>query len=530
MISTRSYVVIQPVADINAFIFPGLVGVDPESATIQPNQPGSIVSDWEVSEDGLTYTFNLREDWFWSDGEQIDADDVMYTWDALNSGEVETALVFALDQIESVSKVDDFTIEMTFPEFDCDALTNAGLVQPYPSHIAPESFAELPDQDFNLNPNVTAGPYTFGELRPAEAITLIADPAFVDAELGVVNNDGIIYKSVPDLNVVVDQFLAGDLSIIDGPQEARREELYSMGDDGDAQIFTYPGTSWDYLQFNLADPENPQDAFDEDGNPVDQGTHPIFGNNDDSTVRRALGLAVNVEDIIAGSTFGEATQMASFLVPASWAYDPDLAPIGYDPEAAAEMLDGAGWVMGDDGVRVCDGCGTAEDGTEMRFSLITNEENARRTSIITIAQDQWAEIGVIAEIETIEFFAMLDVIDSQTFDAYVLGWRAGYPDRPDATQLFTPVSDVVGGGSNTMSYNNPRFTELNEQARTLPGCDQAERAEIYKEMQAIIQEDAPYLFMFARNGFYGAQSTVNGFGPFPQALFWNVDAWSVSTP
>lgn len=521
-------------SEIQEFLFPDFVGVDPATAQFTENRPGAIVTTWEVSEDGRSYTFHLREDMFWTDGEQINADDVMFVWDAITSGDIDSPLSFYLDQVDNVEKVDDFTVRVTFAEADCDALNNSSFLEPYPSHIAPEDLSTLPDQPFNQHPAPSAGVYTFGELRPADAITLIADPTYVDAELGYVNNDGYIALNVPDLTTEVERFLAGELLVIQSPQEARRADIYAAEEAGDVTVYSYPGDSWDYLAFNLADPTNPQDARDADGNPIDQGMHPIFGNTEvGKEVRQALNLALNVQDIIERATFGEGTQMASYLVPSSWAFDPTLEPRPFDPEAAAQMLDEAGWPNSDPNdptsVRVCQGCGTTSDGTEFRFQLITNEENARRTAIITIAQENWAQIGVMAEIQTMEFFSMLDVMDAQTFDAYVLGWQSGYPDRPDMTQILTPAGDVVGGCSNCGSYNNPEFNALNEQARLLPGCDVEARKELYNQGQRMVQEDTPYIFLFVRNGLYAVRNNVQGFDPFPAQLWWNVDTWSVRT-
>lgn len=521
-------------SEIQEFLFPDFVGVDPATAQFTENRPGAIVTTWEVSEDGRSYTFHLREDMFWTDGEQINADDVMFVWDAITSGDIDSPLSFYLDQVDNVEKVDDFTVRVTFAEADCDALNNSSFLEPYPSHIAPEDLSTLPDQPFNQHPAPSAGVYTFGELRPADAITLIADPTYVDAELGYVNNDGYIALNVPDLTTEVERFLAGELLVIESPQEGRRADIYAAEEAGDVTVYSYPGDSWDYLAFNLADPTNPQDARDADGNPIDQGMHPIFGNTEvGKEVRQALNLALNVQDIIERATFGEGTQMASYLVPSSWAFDPTLEPRPFDPEAAAQMLDEAGWPNSDPNdptsVRVCQGCGTTSDGTEFRFQLITNEENARRTAIITIAQENWAQIGVMAEIQTMEFFSMLDVMDAQTFDAYVLGWQSGYPDRPDMTQILTPAGDVVGGCSNCGSYNNPEFNALNEQARLLPGCDVEARKELYNQGQRMVQEDTPYIFLFVRNGLYAVRNNVQGFDPFPAQLWWNVDTWSVRT-
>lgn len=518
---------------VESFLYPSLVAVDPSTAVFVQQGPGGLVNGWEISEDGLTYTFTIRQDLFWIDGEQITTDDVIGSWEVIASDTAVSPLSFILDSIASVDVIDEFTFSVTMAEVACDAIGDAiGVIQPYPSHTLPEDIATLPDQEYNQNPTVTSGVYNFSEFRPAEAISLVANHDYVDAELGYVNNDGWIYLSVPDLTASVERFLAGELLVIDGPQEAAREAIYSAVDAGEVNVYTYPGNAWDYLAFNLADPSNPQNGYDEENNLIDQGIHPIFGNTfEGRDVRYALNLALNIDEIIEGATFGEGTRMPAHSVPSSWAYDDELAPVEYDPKLAAEILTEAGWVNSDPddptSIRICDGCGTTEDGTEMRFNLMTNEENARRTAIITIAQDQWAQIGVHAEIETIEFFTLLDLMDAQEWDAYVLGWRNGYPDSPDMTQILTPAGDVVGSAFNAGSYANPEFIELNEQARALPGCDQGARAEIYHQMQAISQFDTPYIFLFVRNGLYATRSNVEGFSPFPSQLYWNIDTWSV---
>ncbi|MBE2269514.1 MAG: hypothetical protein IAE80_14860, partial [Anaerolinea sp.] len=86
-----------------------------------------------------------------------------------------------------------------------------------------------------------------------------------------------------------------------------------------------------------------------------------------------------------------------------------------------------------------------------------------------------------------------------------------------------------GSGSNFTSFNSEEFNQLNAEAKSLPGCDPAERAEIYGRMQEIMQEELPYIWLFATNGMYAANS-IEGFDPYPSQLYWNVDAWSVSTP
>jgi peptide/nickel transport system substrate-binding protein len=519
---------------IVSLLYPGFVGVDPDKAVIAPNEPGAVVKDWTVSEDGKTYTFNLRTDLTWNDGTPITSADVLYAWKAIQAGTTgitDAQATFIIDPtgatgVKDVTAPDDHTVVVTFNTSECTALASAGALTPIPSHVAPADMADLNDWDGNLNPKVTAGPFNFGELRPGEQVSLVGNPDFKDAINGVVVPSGYIYKNVPDQNVLVEQFLAGETNLIDSPPVSRRADIGAT----DAQVYKYPGNAWDYLAFNLADPSNPQNAYDDKGNPIDQGHHPLFG---DVKVRQAISHAVDVDSIIKAAVFGEGTRMSSALIPASWAYDKSLAPVAFDQDLANKMLTDAGWIDDDNDPstpRVAKGAMYAPDGTKFEFTLYTNEGNTRRTAIGTLVQDELAQVGLKVDFQTIDFNTLLDIMNGQTFDAVVLGWRNGYPDDPDQTQLFTPASDVVGSGSDFTSYNNPAFTDLNTQAKTVSGCAPEDRAPIYAQMQKVIQEDAPYVFLFAQNGEYDASANVQGFDPRPSNLLWNVDTWSVKTP
>jgi len=523
---------------ITGFLYPGFLAVDPSQAIIVPSNPplagGAVVQDWTISEDGTVYTFALREGLTWSDGTPITSADIIYTWTAIQAGAegtVDTPLSFVIDPtgetgILSVEAPDDFTIVVTFATAECTALGNAGVLYPAPSHVLPEDVTALNDAEFNLNPTVTGSTFAFSEFRPGEQVALVANETFFDATDGVVVPEGYIFVNLPDANVLVESFLAGETNVIDGPAVARRQEIR----DSDNQVFSFPGNIWDYLAFNLADPNNPQNGLDADGTPIDQGNHPIFG---DARVRQAIAQAIDVEAIIEAAVFGEGERMTSFIIPASWAYNTELPAIVYDTEAASAALEAAGWID-DDGdastPRIASGAMFAEDGATLSFTLYTNEGNTRREAIGVVVQDYLAQVGVEVNFQTIEFNTLLDIMDSQTFDTFILGWRNGYPDDPDATQLFSPASDVVGAGSNMTSYSSEAFMELNDAAKSLAGCDPAERAPLYYQMQEIFQQDLPYMPLFAVNGMYAVGANVSGFDPYASVLFWNVDTWSVSTP
>ncbi len=516
---------------IVGLMFPGSLGVDPETATMapfgeNPRVRGAVVNNWEISEDGTVYTLTFRDDYFWTDGTPVTAYDYQYTWDAIVSGLVDTNQGYFQDVIASIEAVDAQTAVVTLHEPDCNALLYIGFVQPLPGHILGEDFAAINDSPFNFNPDVTAGPFVFGQFRPAELISLLANENYPDAELGYVNSEGFIYKAVPDQTVLVEQFLAGETNVIDTPAVNRRSDIRAAADAGDVQVYSYPGNSWDYMAFNLANPANPQPGEDENGNVIPQEPHPIFG---DVRVRQAIAYAVDVDAIIEGAVFGEGSRMPSVMTPSSWAYDDTLEPYPFDPEKAAEMLAEAGWVDTDgDGVLEAQGAMYAEDGTEFSFVLYTNEGNTRRAAIATVIQDELAQIGIKVDFQSIDFNTLLDVMYSQTYDAFILGWRAGYPDDPDLTQLFSVGSDLPGSGDNFTSYYNERVSELNAAARRVPGCAIEDRAELYKEIQAIMKDELPYLWLFVQDGMYAARSSVENFGPYPSQMFWNVDMWAVT--
>ena len=296
---------------IAGFLFPSFINVNAETAAYSPYDPplaaGGIVQDWSVDDTGTVYTFNLRQGLTWNDGAPITSADVVYTWNAIKAGSegiVDTPLSFVVDPtgasgILDVVAVDDYTIQVTFPTAECTALGSVGVLTPVPSHVLPADVAEINDMSEDLNPTVTQGVFDFSALSPSEQVALVANPTYFDAANGVVVPAGYIYKVVPDQNVMVEQFLAGETNVIDGPSIARRADIRAAADAGSAQVYAFPGNAWDYFAMNLADPTNPQNGLDAEGNVIDQGSHPIFG---DLAVRQAISKAINVDDIIDAAT------------------------------------------------------------------------------------------------------------------------------------------------------------------------------------------------------------------------------------
>jgi|FLYN01.1.fsa_nt_gi peptide/nickel transport system substrate-binding protein len=509
----------------------GLIGYDPATQIIQPGTKGALATSWDVSEDGLTYTFHLRDDMTWTDGTPITSADYKYGFDAIASGVVDTPLGYVLDVIESVEAPDPYTVVVNFHAADCTAINNAGFVPIVPAHVFTEmfgdDFAAMNDSPYNIAPTVTSGVFSFGEFRPGEQVSVVANQNFPDTELGYVAPAGWIYKNVPDETLMLEQFLAGELHYTKVTQ-ARQAEFRELAETQGFQIYEYPDTGFTFIGLNAADPTNPQNGLDENGDPIDQGHHPLFG---DVRVRQALTMALDMEAILDGAANGEGTLMSTHANPTSWSYDSSIEPFVHDVDAALALLAEAGWVDHDNDPStplIAQGAPYAEDGTEFRFELLTNAGNNVREAVGTIVQDQLAQIGIAVDFQAIDFNVLVDNFVGQTYDAVILGWGFSFPDNPDDPSAnFTPQNDIVGGGFNATSYNNPEVTRLLEEARTVPGCAPEDRAPLYAQVQQILHEEVPWIWLFQDNIMWVAQPNLQNWSPYPgheEQVRWNLDA------
>lgn len=511
-------------------LYPGFISYDPFTLGYEAGgHRGAIVTGWDISEDGLTYTFHLRDDWSWSDGTPITSADYLYSYDAVASGEVEApgSLLGVLDSIESVVAVDDYTIEITFLEADCGSLSIADTIPVVPAHYFTERFpnyADMNEANF-LEAPVSAGDFTFANFRPGEQVTLLASQDYPDALLGFVVPEGWVFRNVADQNAQVEQFREGVFTFMGVPQSFQ-EEFREAAANGEYQISETPISNPRYIFWNLADPTNPQSATDDEGNPLDQGHHPVFG---DVRVRQALAMGMDFDAINEGVFFGGGVPMAVPVAPWSWAYNPDLAPWAFDPDRAGELLTEAGWTDEDgDGVRECHGCLYAEEGAPLEFDLITNAGNTSNESLGAVLQDQWGRLGVRVNFTPVDFNVLVETLLGQTHDAVLIFLGVSVPDNPDDLRTgLTPVADELGAGFNTGSYNNPRVNELLDQARVLPGCNQDERRALYWEAMEIIREEMPWLPFGSSLVTTVAQPNVANWEPTIGVTRWNIDAWFV---
>ena len=522
---------------LNEFLFPSLYNFDPETRAPMKggrnDQDNGLALDWSISDDGLVYSFTLRDDVTWNDGTPVTAFDYKFTFDALASGETSSPRTDVLQSVESVEAVDATTLVVTLKLASCRVIEELDDFGILPQHVIEPmldgNYAEIDNLEYNKNPSVTAGVFNFGALVPDQQTSLIRN----DNHWMPVSPEGYIIRNVPDQIIGIEQFLAGEVNSVGTAGSAsvpavQMQDFRDRAERGEFQIFEYVDDGLTFVGFNLADRANPANGEDDDGNAIDQGKHPLFG---DIRVRQAVAQAVNYTDIIEGAAEGEAIQVNSFGTPALWGYDSSIEAWEYNPEAALALLAEAGFVDDDDDpgtpLVATEDALYAEPGTPFAFELLTNSGNLVREAAGTVIQDQLGQIGIAVDFQTQEFGALVQFLLGQDFDAIMIGFTNLDQDT-DARNVFTPVGDLVGGGFNFVSYRNDRVTELYNEALALPGCAFEGRQALYHEVSRILHDDLPWWWLFAPFSMYAEANSVQNWNPYGETRYANMADIAIS--
>ncbi|MBK9122088.1 MAG: hypothetical protein IPM16_03060 [Chloroflexi bacterium] len=471
------------------------------------------LTSWTISDDGLTYTFSIDPDAVWSDGTPITADDMIFSINAVKS-DVNTVLEPNVALIDAVNKIDDKTYEVVLSGNDCSILSNLSAIRFVPAHKFAGDFSDFEASAFWNNPDVSGGPYILEEWAPDEGQRFRANP---DHWAGEPNIPFLVNRVVGDQAVAVQGIQSGDLDYT----YFQGDLFQQIADTSNLQYQSFSALSVNFLSLNWADPTNPQSAYDDAGNLVEQTPHPIFS---DPAVRKAVVMAFNIEDVI--STLGGAeggTPLVGPVAPVlTWAYNSSISRPDYDPEGAAALLEEAGWVDSDgDGVR-------EKDGQPLAFTISYSNILQHFETTALVAQDQLEAIGFDVELELVEWANYIDQIYlGQAYDATPMSNSGGTqtPDPNDFMSLVNSREDLVGAGNNLASYVNPEVDALIDAARSLPGCDPAARAEIYYQIQQLTQDDVAYNFTYVPNIFHVANSRVGNFNPGPAWVFYGYTAY-----
>ena len=233
-------------------------------------------------------------------------------------------------------------------------------------------------------------------------------------------------------------------------------------------------------------------------------------------MRRAVSLAINRDDLVRGVLLGQGVAAFGPYKPGSWAYNEKLKPVERDLAEAERLLKEAGFGRGE-------GQLWRKDGKDLAFTILTNQGNEQRILTATLIQHQLAELGVRADIRTVEWAAFIrEFVNKGRFDAVILGWTI--TQDPDIFQIWHS-SQAHEGGLNFTHYRNAEVDKILEEARATP--DREKRKALYGRLQEILHAEQPYCFLFVPYALPIVQQRFQGIEPSLAGIMWNFDKWRV---
>ncbi len=453
-----------------------------------------------LSEDTLTVTWKLREGLKWSDGELLTSDDVRFMVEVLSNPD-SGALVgtSGFDLITNVETPDDLTTVLTYSEPYPGYLDqfSYGL---FPRHATGEP-AEMMNWEWNRNP-VTAGPFILSNWASGESISFTRNPNYYEA--GKPYLDGLVFAIVPEPAAQSAMMLNGEAQVHLWPGEFKAD--YDEFLKGKAQQYLIPGIWNMAIDFNLSAPF--------DGDPTASTPHPILG---DIRARQAIASAIDYQtlqnDVLQGSV-GDSTNPFAY----GW-YKCELPRVfGYDVEKANQLLDEAGWVMGDDGIRVAKGAMYAEDGTRLSLELqgYTAFDPLQLTEEFIV--ENLKAIGVEARIQNYDFSIIFGSFEDNSpravGDYDMLIFDRGFTTEPqgynfDAYHSSRIPTESTPTGGNYFRWVNPKVDAALELAGS--SFDTQVRKDAYCEVGQAVLDDMPQIYLYLFQDNYGIADSLTGY-------------------
>lgn len=364
---------------VDSLIFEGLVRASEDGTEIQP----CLADTWDISEDGLTYTFHIRDGAKFSDGSDVTAEDAAFSIErALNDGSWNSLI----SCIKEAKAVDDSTVEIDLNNPSGSLLS---CLASFICAVYPENYYSEADTDTLTREPLGSGAFYLEEWDPDEKMILKKNPYYW--EEGYPLADEIDLLVVPDDNTRLMQLQAGQIDAMEGVSAQMRTQLQSTQG---VKILDFPTTHVDYVSFNYTNEKL-----------------------NDKRVRQALNYATNREDINQAVFGGLGTLCPSVVWPTAEFFNPDQKSYDYDPDKAKELLKEAG----------------AEN---LDLNLIISTGDASSLMEATILKDQWSKVGVNLEIEQMDSSARRDARNNLTFEVLLNYFTSDITDTAENMEMF----------------------------------------------------------------------------------------------
>ena len=466
-------------SDVLTFISEGILKRDKDGKVV-----GGLAEKWEVSEDGLKWTFHLRDGIKWSNGDPITAKDFKVGWiRALdpNTASQYSYMLYPIKNAEAfnngkakaedlgIKVVDDKTIEVTLeaptPYFD-DLLTFKTYMPTNEKFLAEKGDKYFAEDAENV---LSSGPYVMKEWVHDSEIKLEKNPNYYDAKN--VKVDNVVLKLIADNAAAFNAFKNGEVDVTTVTTEQAKE---FAGDD--RLKSNNDGSVW-YMLFNMK--------------------NKVLANKN---VRKALLMAVNREEMTskvlngsgrAAKTFVPAGIGMQGLEKADFTEEVPTTIPGFNPEEAKKLL----------------AEGLKELGLKEfpSLELLFNDSGNNKVIAEYIQESLNKNLGVNLNLAAVEFKERVSRMKSQQFDIVLAGWSGDFKDPITYLDLFT-----TNGGNNHGKYSNPKYDELVKKVKSTG--DQKVRYEAMREIEQIIAEEVPVGTLFHRERKYLVNPKVQGLG------------------
>lgn len=458
--------------------------------------PG-LAESWSVSDDGKTYTFNLRENVKFHQrrdfrpSRDFNADDVLFSinrqlledhpyHDVSGQSYSYFGYMDMANIIKEVEKVDDYTVKFHLNSPDATFLANMAMdfasifsaeqADLYMDEGTPEKLDKIP---------VGTGPFVLAQYQKDSLIRYVSHKAYWE---GASPLDRLVFSITPDASVRYAKLKKGECHHMPYPNPADVEQ---MKNDSDLNVLESNGLNVGYLAFNTQKP-----PFD------------------DQLVRQALNIATDKEAILDAVYQGAGEVAKNPIPPTMWSYNDDIVDYDYDVEMAKELLAEAGYPNGFE--------------TDIWAMPVQRPYNPNAQRMAELIQADWAKVGVTANIVSYEWGEYLDRTKDGEHETMMLGWTGdnGDPDNFMYVLLGCPAAE---SGGNRAFWCDQEFNGLLEQAKTT--TDIEERTALYEEAQVIFKEQAPWITIAHSVVFEPVRKEVTGYkmSPFGAHNFYGVD-------
>lgn len=485
--------------DVLSGVMEGLLAYDSK----QRLRPG-LAESYAISDDGLVYTFKLRQGVTFHNGDPFTADDVVKTWEMIVNPKLPAWSRLGWEKIDKIDVPDPSTLVVTTSEIYAPFLSNIaagsfnnGLIAPARQlKKDPERFG----REFGHAP-IGTGPMRF-VAQKGDTIVLERFPDYwgPNAKLSAVT-----VRVFPDQVAQYAALKMGTLQVaarVGSPNQPFLDETLRING---TTVLEFAGLTWGHLDLKQ------------------------MGFLRETAVRQALDYATPAQKIIDEVLGGRAYRAFADQAPGSSVYDPDLKPRAFDPEKARSLLDKAELKIGDDGVR-------ERDGERFEVELWGEANDPQAPQILQLIAESWQAIGVGTTTKFAPRAALWGPMGYQFSDRMTAGYYrwSNFNDPDDMFYWHSsqiPTSPTGPGGNLPAFFYQYNFQQQIDDltSRAAAETDQAKRKDLYFQIQALLRKEVPVLFIFWDKGFSAAAANIGGFWPSAFTyLLWNVREWYVT--